>query len=378
MKKLFAALLILAGLGLAGMLANQAVERDREYQRLIRQGDDALSRGQPFVAIEASSGAVALKPGSMLAYLKRGEAHLHRGDSPETLMAALRDLRTAAELDPAASGAQEELGDVNFQLRRYANAAENYEAYLRLDDHSALVFYKLALAARGEGRLTRAVSALHDAVRFNASFAEARYMLGLCLKDRGQFRDAQNMFEQAIAISPALIAAREELADLHRLQSQTRDEIEQLEALRALDPSKAERMIAVGLAYSRTGNQEFAVNTLGQAVERFHDYPGVYAALGKVWLEAAEDRGDKAALRKALEALEPVASQSSATSEILGLYGRALALNGQNGEAARAFRQAMETFPTDPTVLPEFARVAQQLGRLEEARQALLRHTALV
>ena len=59
MKKLLAAVIVLMGLGLAGMLAHQAVERDREYQRLIRQGDEAMSHGQPFVAIEAFSGAIA-------------------------------------------------------------------------------------------------------------------------------------------------------------------------------------------------------------------------------------------------------------------------------------------------------------------------------
>ena len=378
MKKILAALIALTGLGLAGLAAYQAVVHDRDYQRLIRQGDEAMSRGQTFVAIEAFSGAIALKPDSMLAYLRRGEAHHHRGDSPDTLTSALRDLRTAAQLDPGATRAQEELGDVNFQLRRYANAAESYEAYLRLDDRSAPVFYKLALAARGEGHTTRAISALRDAVRLNPSFAEAHYVLGLCLKDRGQLRDAQNAFEKAIAISPALIPAREEMADLHRLQAQTREEIDQLEALAALDPSRAERLIAVGRAYSRTGNPDRAITALGRAVERFHDYPGVYAALGEVWLDTAEDRGDKAALRKALEALEPVASQSSASSEILGLYGRALALNGQNDEAERAFKRAGEKFPTDPTVLPQFAAVAQRLGHLDDARQALERYTVLV
>jgi tetratricopeptide (TPR) repeat protein len=354
------------------------VERDREYQRLIRQGDEAVTHGQTFVAIEAFSGAIALKRGSMLAYLKRGQAHRRRGDSAETLTPALRDLRTAAELDPGATRAQEELGDVNFQLHRYGNAAESYQAYLRLDDRSAPVFYKLALAARANGQAAQAISALQDAVRLNRSFAEAYYVLGLCLKDRGQLRDAQKAFKQAIAIAPALIPAREELADLHRLQGQTSDEIDQLAALAALDPSRPERQIAVGLAYSRSGNPELAVTALSQAVERFHDYPGVYAALGQVWLEAAEERGDKAALRKALEALEPVASQSLATSEILGLYGRALLLNGQNDAAERAFKQAVEKFPIDPAVLPQFATVAQRLGHLEDARQALVRYAVLV
>jgi tetratricopeptide (TPR) repeat protein len=378
MKKALAAFLLLAGLGLAAVLARQAVERDREYQRFVRQGDEALSRGQTFVAIEAFSGAIALKPGSMLAYLKRGEAQHSRGDSPETLAAALRDLRTASELDPGAARAHEELGDVNFQLHRYANAAESYEAYLRLDDRVAPVFYKLALAARADGHLTRAISALKNAARLAPPFPEAEYLLGLCLKDRGELREAQEAFERAVALAPALIPAREELAELHRLQSQTREELEELEALAALDPTRAERLIAVGLAYSRNGSPELAVTALGRAVERFHDYPSVYAALGRVWIETAEDRGDKAAIKKALEALEPVASQSAATSEILGLYGRALALNGQNDAAERAFRQAMDTLPVDPDVLPQLATVAQSLGHLDQARQALVRYTILV
>jgi tetratricopeptide (TPR) repeat protein len=378
MKKILAALIVLTGLGLAGVLARQAVQNDREYQRLIRQGDEALRRGQPFGAIEAFNGAIERKPGSMLAYLKRGEARHQSGDAPETLRAALRDFRIAAELDPGATRPQEELGDVNLQLRRYDNAVESYEAYRRLDDASPQVLYKLALAARGTGDIPRAVAALQEAVRLNPSFAEAHYVLGLCLKERGQLRDAQLSFEKAIAISPALIPAREELADLHRLQGQTGEEIDQLEALAALDPLRAERLIAVGLAYSRTGNPDLAVTSLGRAVEKFHDYPGVYAALGEVWLDTAEDRGDKSALRKALEALEPVASQSSASSEILGLYGRALALNGQYDEAERALKQAGEKFPTDPAVLPQYAAVAQRLGHLEDARVALQRYAALV
>jgi tetratricopeptide (TPR) repeat protein len=377
-KKVVAGLIVLSGLAAAGILAEQAVERDREYHRLIVEGDEALSHGQTYVAIEAYSGAIALKRDSMLAYLKRGEAHQRAGDSPETLTAALRDLRTAAELDPIATLTLEKLGDVNSQLRRFANAAENYEAYIRIDDHSAAIFYKLGLASRGDGRLTRAISALQQAVNLNADFHEAHYVLGLCLKDRDQLPQARAAFERAIALSPAFIPAREELAELHQLQQQTRQEIEQLNALYALDPNKPERLIAVGRAYLRTGNRDLAVMTLGRAAESFKDYPGVYAALGQVWLDAAEERGEPSDLRKALEALAPVAAQETATSETLGMYGRALMLAGRHAEAEAVFRQASQRFPTDPGVLPHFAAVAQRLGHLDEARQALVSYSALV
>jgi Flp pilus assembly protein TadD len=83
-------------------------------------------------------------------------------------------------------------------------------------------------------------------------------------------------------------------------------------------------------------------------------------------------------VRKALEALAPVATQSTATSEILGLYGKALTLAGQPDEAEQAFSQAAERYPTDPEVLPQLAAVAQRLGHFDAARQALVRYSALV
>ena len=378
MKRAIGVVLVLGGLVAAGMLANQEVERDQDYLRFIAEGDDALASGQTFLAIEQYSGAIALKRGSMLAYLKRGEAHQRRGDAPDTLLAALRDLRTAAELTPTDTRTREKLGDVNFQLKRFANAAADYEAYTRIDDQSPAVFYKLALASRGEGRLTRAIAALQQAVALKPDFHEAHYVLGLCLKDREQLAEAREAFERTVAIAPAFIPAREELAELHRLQERTRDEIDQLDALYALDPVKAERLIAVGLAYLRAGNRELAVTALVKAAERFPDHRGVFAALGQVWLEAAEESREPVDLRKALEALAPVASESSATSETLGLYGRALVLAGQTAQAETVFKQAAERFPIDPEVLPHYAAVAQRAGRVDDARHALLRYALLV
>jgi tetratricopeptide (TPR) repeat protein len=189
---------------------------------------------------------------------------------------------------------------------------------------------------------------------------------------------ARAAFERAIALSPAFIPAREELAELHRLHQRTRDEIEQLDALYALDPDKPERLIAVARAHLRAGKRDLAVMTLGRAAERFDEHPGVYTALGYVWLQAAEDRGDPSDIGKALEALEPVAAQSTASSDTLGMYGRALMLAGRYAEAEAVFRQASQRFPIEPEVLPHLASVAERLGHLDDARQALVKYSILV
>ena len=173
-----AVIALLVAAGLLGVLAWQAIARQREYSRLIAEGDRALARDETFRAVEAYSGAIALRRDSMLAYLKRGETYRRRGETGE----ALRDLRRAAELDPTATRPLELLGDLNASLERYARAQESYEAYLRLDDRSPRVLYKLALARYRLGSAQKALPPLRQALAVDDRFAPAHYLLGLCLK----------------------------------------------------------------------------------------------------------------------------------------------------------------------------------------------------
>src|SRR5438128_8537724 len=118
-------MVVLAIAGVAGAVAYQAAARDRDYRALLARGDSALRDEQAFGAIEAFSGAIALRPDSMLAHLRRGETYHRRGDRGD-LEQAVRDFRTAASLDPAATRPLEELGDVLFELQRYGLAADAY------------------------------------------------------------------------------------------------------------------------------------------------------------------------------------------------------------------------------------------------------------
>src|SRR5919106_1702660 len=137
--------------------------------------------------------------------------------------------------------------------------------------------------------------------------------------------------------------SREALVPLYTGAEKTRA-IDQLEALVALDPAKPARLVALGRAYADAGRHEAAVLTLGRAVERFPDSSEVYAALGRVWLEAAEQRRDNVALKKAVEALSTATRHSDATSNALTDLGRAYVLSGDLTAAERAFRQAVNQF----------------------------------
>src|SRR5262245_43287475 len=122
-----------------GAVTYEAVARDRDYQSQIARGDKALAEDQSFAAVEEYSGAVAMRPDSMLAHLRRGEAYQRRGD----LEAAVHDFQTAIDLDATAVRPREELGNALYQLQRFREAAEAFEAVLTLDDRLTRVGFKL-------------------------------------------------------------------------------------------------------------------------------------------------------------------------------------------------------------------------------------------
>src|SRR5437764_5770195 len=121
MKRGIVGVLVLVAAAAGAAFAYQAAARQRDYRTLLRSGDAALRDDQTFGAIEAYSGAIALRPDSMLAYLRRGQTYQRRADRGD-LEAAARDFRTASALDPTATRPLQALGDALYQLQRYARA----------------------------------------------------------------------------------------------------------------------------------------------------------------------------------------------------------------------------------------------------------------
>jgi tetratricopeptide (TPR) repeat protein len=376
--------LIALGVALAAVAAAllyTTLAREAEYRRLISEGENALASDRGFAAIEAFSGAIALKPDAMLGYLRRGEAYRRRGVAD--LHTALRDLRMATDLDPTALKPLEEVGDVNFALDRFARAAETYNAYLKLDDHSSTVWYRLAMSRFRLGDAGGATSALLQAVALNDRFAEAFYLLGVCQGQMGQSTEAVKSLGRAVEFSPALsqtfLAAREELVRLFLVLRRDTDAIAELEKLAAFEPAKSDPLIEAGVIYARLGRTDLALAELNRAVERDPANPRVYQAVGRIWLDTAEGRpGDRRwALNNALKALDQAARAPDATSEGLTLYGRALVLAGDAAGAQQAFEQALQKTPIDATAYREVASLAQRRGDLPVAHDALVRYLAL-
>ena len=369
MKRLIAGITLLV-LTAAGVYGYMVSRRERTYALLVTEGEAALGADNLSAAIEAFSGAIAVKPGAMLGHLKRGEAYRRRGE----LDAARRDLLRAAELDPTATRPQEELGDVALADRQFAAAADRYRAYVRIDDRAPRVLYKLAYAEYNAGRPAAAIDPLQKALTQDDRLAEGYYLLGLSQRALKRTDQARAAFERALSLQPALFRAREELADLYGAQGKTEKRLDQLEALSARDPGPV-RAVALGLAYAKAGQSDRAVLTLARASERYPDQQATYLALGRVWLQIAQDRGDRIALSKAMGALESAMAGDDA--EAMTLFGRALLLAHDAESAERMLEDATRRRPVDPSAYAALADAAEQIGHYNVARDALIDHLAI-
>jgi tetratricopeptide (TPR) repeat protein len=374
-RRTIVAVVIVAIAGVAGALAFGALANEREFERQLADGDAAVAADRPFEAIEAYSGAIALQPDSMLAHYKRGAVYQTQNE----FESALRDFRSATDLDPSSLRAIESLGDVNLTLGRSERAVERYEAYVALDETNARVLYKLGLALYRAGRMKDAIPPIDAALAIEPAMGDAYYVLGLAQRDLDQLAGARKSLEEAARRSPASqTSAREALADVYLQDGDFGRAINQLEALAALEPANADRVVAVGLAQARAGREEAAIVTLGRAVDRFPDAPQVYAALGHVWLMGAQRRGDRVALNKAVEALGQAARRSDASSDTFAELGRAYLLAGDRPAAERALRQAVAKLPVPADAYLHLADVTARDGRIQDARDALLKYATLM
>lgn len=370
MKRLAIAVLLVASM--AGVFLYGGMTRTSEYHRLVEAGDAALTQDDPFRAIEAFSGAIALRGDAMPAHLKRGETYHGRGD----LEAALRDLTRAHALAPAAARPLEALGDVSRELGRHDEAVQHYAAYLALDEETPRVLYKLALSHHHAGRSARAIPLLRRATELAPRMAEAPYLLGLALRAQDRQDEAIDAFRQAVALAPGFTTAREALGAALGAAGRRDERIAQLEALAALEPEQSQRDVDLGLAYAAEGRTDMAVLSLGRASEEHPEEAQVYAALGRVWLDIAGATDDHIALTKSLEALRST-PQATASSEALTLLARALLLADEHDEAVALLEVATARYPVDPSAFLELATLMEDAGDLARARHLRLAHNAV-
>lgn len=362
-----ALLLVAAATAIAGVVVIDRLNDDRQYRGFLASGDAALAAGHPYLAVEAFSGALAVRRDSVAAHYRRGEAYAALGQ----LSPAERDLREARRLAPDAPEPLEALGRLSDRRGDHSAAADWYTlAAERLHDTDARLLYALALARYRTGALPAARDAARRAAAVDDRLAEAHYLSGLIARDLGATQDAVSALEQAVRRRPSLAAAREELAAVYGELGRTDARTAQLQALAAQE-TQIDRHLALALAHLDAGRHEAALGVLASAEELAPGDSRIALAVGRIHLAQAEG-GDTSALPAAIAALERALGGTARRSEGLALYGRALHLSGDAAHAERLLDDAIRTTPVDPRAFGYLADAAETLQHWDVARDALL------
>lgn len=370
-----------AGLGallivctVVGATAVQELYADRQYRRLLAAGDQALAAGNTYSAVEAFSGALAFRPDSMVAYLRRGQAYREQKRYDE----AERDWHQASRLSPEAPQPLVALGDHLDDLGRPGEAAEWYgQAAVRLGNADTDLLYRLALARFKAGSSAGAIDPLKSVVAQDPTSADAHYLLGLVRRDAGDMAGAITALEAAVSLAPDSIPVREELAEVYAQTGRGVDEMTQLHALASRDKDVG-RQLMIAKAEARGGQLAGALGTLRTALEAHPNDSRVLLAIGRVYIARAErNGGDLDSVTRAIEVIERALGGTAPRSEGLALYGRALYLSGDVESAERLLRDAVATSPVETEAFGYLADAAERLGHDVVARDALLNLDAL-
>lgn len=341
---------------------------DREFRDLVSRGEEAAAAGDHYAAIELLTGALAVRPDSMVAFYRRGQAYRAQRRDAE----ARRDFLDAVRLAPEAPQPLVALAELHDSRHEPAEAARWYDEADRLTRDDAAIQYALALSRYRAGSPAAAIEPLRRALGRNDSLAEAHYLLGLVLRDTGDAAGAVESLRAAVRSNPTLVAAREELVDVYRHLGRSGAEMAELQALATTDPGP-HRSVDVALALARTGQIDQALAALSALRRTAPDDPRVLLGTARVHLLAAETSRDRARSAAAAEAvLERALGGSARRSEGLALLGRAMYLTGRYDDALRMLQEATATSPVVTEAFAYLADVAERTGHHLDARNALL------
>lgn len=290
------------------------------------------AQGKSEEGIEALRRAVKLAPDAATLHANLGEVLRLTGALDEAAAA----LEQAIALDPASAQALNNLGIIRFEQQRFAEAAELYRRALGCRPAMAEAHNNLGNALRMIGDVEGAIQAYQDALTYREAYAEAYNNLGTVLQQDGRLDEAEHAFRKAIQQSPQYVEAHNNLASLYAAQKK------EVEALRILGDA---------LKFAPANAQTLLITARIQLRRNNH------AAAEQAARLVVRDQGDH--------------------GEALTVLGQVLHETDRYEEALAVLERAVEASPDNPEALNFTGIALKSVGRLDEARDHILRSLKL-
>jgi tetratricopeptide (TPR) repeat protein len=340
--------------------------------------------------------ALALKPDQAEAQINRGMVlrHLKRHEE------ALAGYGRALALKPNSVEALNNRGIVFSDLKRHEEALASFDYALALRPDYAEALNNRGMALRDLKRHEEALSAFDRVLAIKPDYAEAQNNRGTALSHLERHEEALDSYDRALAIRPDYADALSNRGDALRGLNRLEEAIASYDLALAIRPDHVEALNNRGNALRDLKRLDEAEVAFRHAVALAPDRVGYLENLGIVLQELERFEEAASCLRRAL-ALDPgndniLVSLASTLVDLRDMRGardmceRALSLRPDNpdalnvmgriayethalDDAAAYCRRALELKPDLALAWHTIGLVSLDLGRVGEARDALLK-----
>lgn len=340
-------------------------ERERRAARLLKQGVDALTRGDTATARQRIEESLALAPGSLRAIFALAQVDQREARTDAALTGFERVLaleRGTPERLPRELKAQtlNNIGVIYFQRAQFEDSVQALEEASRLDSRDPRVWFNLGLARQKLGLGGPGLDALRTAHELDRRDAEIASELGRAYCGAGRFMEAVATLLEATQTHPESPTLWQEFATAQRGLGNFAGMATSLGKAIELDPSNA-----TGAGYQAAMDlAQFALDAknFGQAIAASQVAARMRPDQGSAWAVLGLAQQASGRLPEAAQSLEKAVAVAPDRADIAHNLGTVYLAQRRYPEADLAFRRALAL---DPTA----GESAAALARLETQRQ---------
>jgi len=226
----------------------------------------------------------------------------------------------------------------------------------------------LGFVTAQKGDLSGALGLFERALGLDPAHVAAHTHRIAALRDSGRVADALIAAETFLRVSPNSHHAHREHGDLLARTGKLREAAEAYERGAKADPRAVSCLVGLGTVWLQLGDAGKAVAALKRAVELQPANPKFRMALAQAYVSL----GQRSQAKQEIEAL-----RAGATAETLKELGETLSQSGWTEEAYETYAAACKQNPTDPELQFKRGRALQMLHRTGEAKAAYQKAIAL-
>ncbi len=225
---------------------------------LAVEGAVAFLGGKPRVSIEYFDRAAALAPLSDSDAFTRAMALVNLGDAEHASIA----LDQLGRKHPERALYIYWLGRIDYDQRRYQEAAAKLKQAVALDPKSARAWDSLGLAFDMQGQMEEALDAFRKAAKLNADQAHPSpwppHDLGFLLLRMDRLQDAESLLRESLRYEPGMAQSHYHLGRTLEKQGKDTEAIREYEAAVSSDPASADACYSLALLYRKKHRNEEA------------------------------------------------------------------------------------------------------------------------